>query len=884
MEAKKRFVTPATHSVLLFAALVGCCRAQDLLINNTQDFLKFVNEVNNVINLHDRETVMLNADIDLSGYTFDPIGSSGFAYRGHFDGNGHTISGLNMVSNKSFVGLFGQTYWYGSIRNLVLDETCSVKSIYVDNNVNSYVGGIVANFNNGKEEDYFIENCVNMANVTFVGDTEVGNYSIIRIGGIIGSSSPVDVMLHITNCVNKGFISNVGSSGEPCVGGIIGFFNANPNLKQSVINKCSNYGTVQTVGLGNNIVRIGGIVGSGAENFVIEKCVNYGDVISGKVSASYVYEGGIIGFADIMSAQNPSVFIRNCENHRSVTDSATSYMAKTGGILGGCNGKNSFNPCVITNCFNDGTILNNGTQTYKNIGGIIGHSWEYNKIENCVNLGKLIGEGNMSIKSLHLAIGGIAGYGDNTTVKNCANYGKIELGGNAGIFYSGGIFGNANGKEMNSVVENCLSYGSMSQNAECETVYCGGIAGSSVSTVISNCVASGAFNLANKNSVGGIIGLGIESSVTKSYWKDTLATNGVGYNHSGSSRIEDSYNYSFTSGSTQSISTSAGDDLVSLLNTADASLGYSKWAKNVGEHTVTFSVNKKALVETDSHLVFFPSFVNYDGNTFGGWYGDNFTTKIVNPLPTEIASDTTFYGVFGALQTVTFKYGSPVVTVMSAQMKGDILRYPEYVGTKIGHTFKWCTEDESSCGPEVVPENEVTLVETYSINTYVATFKNGYDESETTTRSIQYGENIAYPSLTRPGYTLDKWDSDVTVTDSKMPASDVTFTARWTEVTEYVEITFEKRDLVEKEIEEIIRKYTDDEFVIERIVTEKTGEIRVIIKFIDKENAEKFVRKVDETGRGDISYVRSVDYQGSALHSDISPELLCSLSLLLFNL
>ena len=63
-------------------------------------------------------TVTLNADIDLNNVAWTPIGTSTNAFKGNFDGNGHTISNLKAgTDSQSNVGLFGYTT-DGTIKNI----------------------------------------------------------------------------------------------------------------------------------------------------------------------------------------------------------------------------------------------------------------------------------------------------------------------------------------------------------------------------------------------------------------------------------------------------------------------------------------------------------------------------------------------------------------------------------------------------------------------------------------------------------------------------------------------------------------------------------------------------------------------------------------------
>ena len=65
----------------------------------------FENEVN--VNKKVDINAVLTADINLAGYSWTPIGTSGAIYMGSFDGQGHTISNLYQ-NDIGYSGIFGQ--------------------------------------------------------------------------------------------------------------------------------------------------------------------------------------------------------------------------------------------------------------------------------------------------------------------------------------------------------------------------------------------------------------------------------------------------------------------------------------------------------------------------------------------------------------------------------------------------------------------------------------------------------------------------------------------------------------------------------------------------------------------------------------------------------
>lgn len=67
-------------------------------------------------------TVRLDADISLDGVDFAPIPSFG----GTFNGNGHTISGLNISGKYSRAGLFAEIQEGGTVKNLNVSGTVDI--------------------------------------------------------------------------------------------------------------------------------------------------------------------------------------------------------------------------------------------------------------------------------------------------------------------------------------------------------------------------------------------------------------------------------------------------------------------------------------------------------------------------------------------------------------------------------------------------------------------------------------------------------------------------------------------------------------------------------------------------------------------------------------
>ena len=169
---------------------------------------KLVNNGNNFSG----KTILLTADIvlnDTSNWenwessapnnTWTPIGNSDnyCRFRGTFDGQGHTVSGIYINSENNFQGLFG----YNDNSIIIQNIGGTIKNIGVTESYikGEYCVGGVCGYNDGT-----ISNCYNSGTVN-------GNNNI---GGVCGYNSNGK----ISNCYNAGAVN-----GNDRIGGVCGF-------------------------------------------------------------------------------------------------------------------------------------------------------------------------------------------------------------------------------------------------------------------------------------------------------------------------------------------------------------------------------------------------------------------------------------------------------------------------------------------------------------------------------------------------------------------------------------------------------------------------------------------------------------------------------------
>ena len=136
----------------------------------------------------------LTADINLTGKEWTPVGNSGQTYNGTFDGQGHTITGLNISSPNEAVALFHNIGGGGKVMNLQLKDVtykgstamggiahgnngtitaCSVTGTLTNTTNNGAVGGIAA-INYGT-----ITAC--WFNGTITGGSNVGGIAVFNL-------------------------------------------------------------------------------------------------------------------------------------------------------------------------------------------------------------------------------------------------------------------------------------------------------------------------------------------------------------------------------------------------------------------------------------------------------------------------------------------------------------------------------------------------------------------------------------------------------------------------------------------------------------------------------------------------------------------------------
>ena len=240
------------------------------LIENAEQLAYLAQQVNEGTD-YQWKHFRLVSDLDLSGEEWTPIGTHGKSFRGGFNGDGHTITGMTITGKEnSYVGLFGECHNFTAASSYIKSVTVKQANISGRNFVGA-IAGEGANIS----DCYSIENtiCANRC-----------------VGGICGSLTG-----NISGCYNSSSVS-----GNSTAGGIMGSASYNGIVGNGVVQYCYNIGAV-TVRQQDSSV--GGITGASANRYDISNCLN-----CGKITGNGKNVGGIAGSTD----SNYMNFIGNC--------------------------------------------------------------------------------------------------------------------------------------------------------------------------------------------------------------------------------------------------------------------------------------------------------------------------------------------------------------------------------------------------------------------------------------------------------------------------------------------------------------------------------------------------------------------------------------------
>lgn len=450
-------------------------------------------------NLNDRDALsynfVLKNDIDASGLvdangnsTYNTIGGGTTAFTGTFDGNGHTIVGLQAKG-----GIFGQLGSGAVVKNINI-----ASSVFTGNNTYDSVGAVAAENNGGS-----------ISGISGYGNTIKGSGGYI--GGLVGKN--------YGGISNSNDQSTVIAGAGTVAGGIAGVNGTNAGKGGTIDNVQSNSAvTTGVLAKDQYASNLGGIVG---KNEMLLNKYNINNVsahgVTGKTGNTKT-SGGIVGTNEgrISNAYNESI-IHGSENiggvaGKNVTQASNSNMAELNDvanaveIIGDAGSQNVGGLVGMQDHATTNQGRNTGAITgCTNVGGMVGYNTADSYLKNLENSPQATITGITNV-------GGIAGVNEGEISAdnqlNLVNSGKIY-----GWKNVGGIAGKNSGKidNVNSNI-NLYVIDEATRNALKGTAgiaanaqFFGGVTGENVG-IITNATNRARVDAAQASYVGGIVG------------------------------------------------------------------------------------------------------------------------------------------------------------------------------------------------------------------------------------------------------------------------------------------------------------------------------------------------------------------------------------------
>lgn len=456
------YLTKGKHNVVMpLRKLIGGefvgdgTEANPYQIGSVDEWLILVRESNINGEEFEGKFIKITADIDFKDADFiAPYSDCNQIFKGTLDGDGHTLSNINMdlgmESGSKFEskGLIATVGPEGTVKNLTIDnsyfhgfeyigsfvgllqgklENCHTTKTVLVEAENRFAGGLVGNM-----EDGTVENCSNSADV----------WSEQFVGGIAGDARSNGATIRYTQ--NYGHIYNFKENrvGVSNVAGFVARMNGR-------IISCRNYGTIES-----DDDYAAGFASQGYSSTEFRYCYNYGEVTAHAGHRVMGYAAGIcadMGAARVTGCGNAGRVISHlnyaggiaalCEG--TITDSwntgmVTADICFAGGIIGYTTIGHSLLKGSFTRCWNAGEVVAGFSQepaTESNFaGGIIGNTIEETPwLDECWNMGYVHvdknpgpdGTSDYDAAFDFTNAGGLVG-GGAPVIKNCANFGKVQ--------------------------------------------------------------------------------------------------------------------------------------------------------------------------------------------------------------------------------------------------------------------------------------------------------------------------------------------------------------------------------------------------------------------------------------------------------------------------
>ncbi len=338
----------------------------------------YINDAEELQQIKRYGTYILNADIDLTGVDWKPIGTYDAPFNGIFDGAGHTITGLKVTACEEDVGI-SVSFKYSYCGFFGVTEDAEIKNINFENsevNVSSnavnrtvYAGILAGYIKNTKVSDCTVNGSVSAESVNYIASC----------GGISGLSDGSE----LTNCISAASVTTKNSQVRAFSGGLIGASRMSTSIKTSSASGKVSAST--TIGVAYS----GGLIGY-CSTTSLELCYSVSEVFSEVSSASPqtgsrggAYSGGLAATVSSANDETPSTFTRCYSDNISVTANGGESSAYTGGLAADAGN------VKFTDCYSRSPLISSTVSEVVYSGGLCALISQSSVIKGCFFTGSI---------------------------------------------------------------------------------------------------------------------------------------------------------------------------------------------------------------------------------------------------------------------------------------------------------------------------------------------------------------------------------------------------------------------------------------------------------------------------------------------------------------
>ena len=291
----------------------GASEEDPILISNLEELIG--------MNKENEAYYKLTADIDCEEQTLQTIFNSSTYFKGHFDGNNHTISNFRIQGNNyaglfgymqgatvkdlnlkgvSFVESRGQTY-LGALAGYA--KNCTISNVQVDGASFTYTGRTTSEANIAGFVGEAVNCKISDCNVSGLVLTISSAQLLVRSGGFVALNNKSDIDKCFVEGTMKATITyNANTNGGLFIGGFAGINDSSLGIEDSYAKvdiTVTEPATVTSSGVKTHSLFVGGFVAANDHyQLKVTNCVAMGKI---DVSALYTYNayvGGFVGGLD----------------------------------------------------------------------------------------------------------------------------------------------------------------------------------------------------------------------------------------------------------------------------------------------------------------------------------------------------------------------------------------------------------------------------------------------------------------------------------------------------------------------------------------------------------------------------------------------------------